>query len=176
MAQCTRGGTFMAATPTTTTPTTMMAGTTDGGAATLEMTGPCCSAACYSPICSSSRSFVRLVCRCMWMSFADLAALRWWFPASFALSAVLPTALVRGFTSLLHRSSGLPTRARRRLTPSCSRAPWGRRWLALTRLSQHSSSLRPVLSAQDRRKGGDDWEDEAGFDPDAPVRSHNGWM
>ena len=32
------------------------------------------------------------------------------------------------------------------------------------------------MSAQDRRKGGDDWEDEAGFDPDdgdpdAPVRS-----
>ena len=30
-----------------------------------------------------------------------------------------------------------------------------------------------MLRAQDRKKGGDDWEDEAGLDPDA-VRSRSG--
>ena len=30
-----------------------------------------------------------------------------------------------------------------------------------------------MLRAQDRKKGGDDWEDEAGVDPDA-VRSRSG--
>ena len=108
------------------------------------------------------------------MSFADLA------PPLVLLRplGVRDSACGESRTNLLVRllrpaigPLDFPRALARSLAPSCSRAPWGRRWLALTRLSQHSSSLRPVLSAQDRRKGGDDWEDEAGFDPDAPVRS-----
>ena len=109
MAQCARGGTFMAATPTTTTPTTMMAGTTDGGAATLD-DGTMLLGGLLLADLFLFRSFVRLVCRCMWMSFADLAALRWWFPARLRCPRFYQPRLSAVYV-LLHRSSGLPARS-----------------------------------------------------------------